>query len=562
MTTTKTGKRASPPQLIFDDGSRIMTEASMATSAEDTRENPESIRGFISLQDYYEIDRISEELARRFTEKADAQAGNLFRVALQFPDELLDDSPEVCWLLEERLANQIPSTATPFVFCLGDTSVGSCCPDEVAALHLQAHVMVHYGHACLSPTGTLPVIYSFGRLEIDVSVATNTIIMEESVVPKKLLLLYEVGYHHAMQQLRSSLGEAGAVDVVLGQIPEPTQTNSGSLRIISCCRNNVGTKDDCCSGKSKVVESPILQENPDVNEKVIRRHLLVGGLELPDTINSWDQVSDFTVIFIGESETTSKRQYVNMMLQFLSLATPPQAYWTYSPKARSLSTSISITLQKQLSRRFFLTQKARDANVFGILVSNLSQQHLVDVVKMLKARIHDAGKSSYSFAVGKINPAKLANFAEIECFVLVACREHSLLNDEREYPVPVVTPLELDVALGNLEWGAQAYSFDCQDVLERGHVMVDRVIDNEDDEDRPYFSLVTGKYVQKSSTTTQEELDLKQLPGRGQVTAYKSEAANFLKQREYQGLNTLVGQTEAKAAFIGQRGIASDYDGI
>ena len=40
---------------------------------------------------------------------------------------------------------------------------------------------------------------------------------------------------------------------------------------------------------------------------------------------------------------------------------------------------------------------------------------------------------------------------------------------------------------------------------------------------------------------------------------YSSEAAEFLKKREYQGLEANVGQTEAKAAVLGQVGIASDY---
>jgi diphthamide biosynthesis protein 2 len=240
-----------------------------------------------------------------------------------------------------------------------------------------------------------------------------------------------------------------------------------------------------------------------------------------------------------------------------------------------MTTDIPISLQRQLKRRFFLTQKARDARVFGILVSNLSQQHLIQVVKSLKQRIQDAGKASYSFSVGKINPNKLANFAEIDCFVLVACREHSLLGDDREYHVPVITPLELDIALGNLTWGAQAYSLDCQDVLQYKHnnnhhhhndeeaeeEEESTGDDDDDDEDAPYFSLVTGQYVQRTTTSSAAAapLDLKQLPGKGQMAAYKSEAADFLKQREYQGLDTLAGQTEPKPAVAGQRGIASDY---
>jgi diphthamide biosynthesis protein 2 len=160
----------------------------------------------------------------------------------------------------------------------------------------------------------------------------------------------------------------------------------------------------------------------------------------------------------------------------------------------------------------------------------------------------------------------LANFAEIDCFVLVACGEHSLLSNEREYHAPVITPLELDIALGNVEWGEQTYSLDCHDILshnEKQPTLRDGQ-HNDEDADAPYFSLITGKYVSSSRSGNAEPtpLELESLPGKGQVTSYKSEAAAFFKQREYQGLETLAGKSEVKAAVSGQRGIASDYGGV
>ena len=41
--------------------------------------------------------------------------------------------------------------------------------------------------------------------------------------------------------------------------------------------------------------------------------------------------------------------------------------------------------------------------------------------RRLKSVIKAAGKRSYTFAVGKINVPKLANFADIDAFVVVAC---------------------------------------------------------------------------------------------------------------------------------------------
>ena len=208
---------------------------------------------------YYEIDRICDELVVSFARKKkkndkdgddnDEDDDDMLRVALQFPGELLDDSPEVCWLLEEQLAPRLKEP--PLIFCLGDTPVGSCCSDEVAALHLQADVLVHYGHACLSPAGALPVIYSFGRLDLDIPTAVQCILKQQrqqeeeedsSVDPRrKCLLLYRVGYHLAMEDLQTQLSEQGDVLVVAGQIHLPTQKKAKIVTKRSCCGGGADT---------------------------------------------------------------------------------------------------------------------------------------------------------------------------------------------------------------------------------------------------------------------------------------------------------------------------------
>lgn len=96
-------------------------------------------------------------------------------------------------------------------------------------------------------------------------------------------------------------------------------------------------------------------------------------------------------------------------------------------------------------RRYAVVQKSRDADVFGILVGTLgvgtslslpiqrphsngelaSYLPLITHIRRLLAR---ARKKSYTITVGKLNPAKLANFMEIECFVLVACPENSIID--------------------------------------------------------------------------------------------------------------------------------------
>lgn len=39
-------------------------------------------------------------------------------------------------------------------------------------------------------------------------------------------------------------------------------------------------------------------------------------------------------------------------------------------------------------------------------------------------------KKSYTLTVGRLNPAKLANFETVECFVLVGCQEGGLVDSK------------------------------------------------------------------------------------------------------------------------------------
>lgn len=73
----------------------------------------------------------------------------------------------------------------------------SCCVDEVAAEHFAADSIIHFGHACLSPTSRLPVLYVFGRKEIDV---LDCVQKFSNLYPKddNVVLIYDTGYSHVL----------------------------------------------------------------------------------------------------------------------------------------------------------------------------------------------------------------------------------------------------------------------------------------------------------------------------------------------------------------------------
>ena len=62
-------------------------------------------------------------------------------------------------------------------------------------------------------------------------------------------------------------------------------------------------------------------------------------------------------------------------------------------------------------------------------------------LQRVKSIIKLSGRKSYMFLIGKINPAKLLNFPEIDVFVLVACPENSLLDSKVLFK-PVVSETE------------------------------------------------------------------------------------------------------------------------
>lgn len=105
----------------------------------------------------------------------------------------------------------------------------------------------------------------------------------------------------------------------------------------------------------------------------------------------------------------------------------------------------TLDVNRALRRRLYLVERARDAQVVGIVVGTLGVANYLSVLEHLKGIIHKAGKKAYTLAVGKPSPAKLANFLEVDIFVLVACPQNSLL-DSSDFYRPLVTPYEMEMA--------------------------------------------------------------------------------------------------------------------
>lgn len=159
----------------------------------------------------------------------------------------------------------------------------------------------------------------------------------------------------------------------------------------------------------------------------------------------------------------------------------------------------------------------------------------------------------------------------------MACPGASLLSS-RDYHAPIVTPLELEMALGGRQWDG-SYSTDFRDLStllaeagdEEGGTGKVRLTrgegeEEEDEEDEPYFSLVTGGFRQRGGAGRADKT-VDRGPGGGVLIAYESAAGDFLQGRSYRGL----GHDDEEEGGGGQgpvqiteglKGIASDYGGV
>lgn len=89
----------------------------------------------------------------------------------------------------------------PSILCVFPS--GSCCVDEVAAEHVGADCIVHYGGACLSPSNRLPLMYVFERGPLDLDACTSAFRELCPDTQSRIILLYDVNYVHAIGKFMS-----------------------------------------------------------------------------------------------------------------------------------------------------------------------------------------------------------------------------------------------------------------------------------------------------------------------------------------------------------------------
>ncbi|KAJ4295414.1 Diphthamide biosynthesis protein 2 [Kalmusia sp. IMI 367209] len=466
---------STPDTHIFED----------PTPAVDTSSLPRLSHEQVALT--YEIERTVREI----------REGRWKRIALQFPDRMLVDAPRVYEGLakglrgsrgrsdgarkhegvngtnaegdiEEKLERLEMSKETEEekrLFILADTSYGACCVDEVAAEHVDADVVVHYGRSCLSPPSRLPVIYVFTERALDLDPLISTFKQTYPEKDKKIVLMADIPYSHHVPTLNARLRDDGYTNLFATDIVH----NPGSL-----------------------LPNRTIPEEAE---------------------NSKDALREWHLFHISDPPPS-------LLLTLSSRVASTHIYPTDTPAPSATLASTSLALR----RRYALLTSLSSASVFGILINTLSVKNYMHILSHVQKQIAAAGKKAYTFVVGKVNAAKVANFSEIGGWVVIGCWESSLI-ESKDFWKPLITPFELGIALQRDEervWTG-AWEADYQSVLEEekdrpngtvngvgenhkeqeeleenGDADPNAEYDSEEESAPPEFDLRTGRYVSHS----------------------------------------------------------------
>jgi diphthamide biosynthesis protein 2 len=345
-----------------------------------------------ALRTTYEIVRTADEI----------RAGGWKRIGLQFPDFMLVDAPRVVEALSKELGThdvQEEVKTERRIYVLADSSYSACCVDEIAAEHVSADVVVHYGRTCLSPTSHLPAIYVYTSHDLDYDVTVNEIKKEFSDMTVKLVIMADLTYQNHVDKVVSLLKEQGYSDTFSTAV----------------------TRDPA----ALIPNRKILSEETHDDEH-------------------WKA---YSIIHISDPPSALLLALYTRFASLHVLSTPSPALENPTMRTAGL-----------LRRRFAKVLSLASAGVIGILVNTLSVANYLSSINTLREKIARADKKSYTIVVGKLNPAKLANFAEVEGWVVVGCWESGLVEDDTGYWRPVITPFELEVALMSEEervWGGE-----------------------------------------------------------------------------------------------------------
>ncbi|KAF7999887.1 hypothetical protein HF325_005736 [Metschnikowia pulcherrima] len=536
------------------------------------------------LHEYYSLSELAQFLSKKESNENGELIRKYKRVTLQFPDLLICDSATIVQELQKMLklstrdilnqqqsmiteksnsdcksgngcsANGClqntcftnPPDSTQRLWILADTSYSACCIDEVAAQHVNADLVVHFGDACLNPVATLSSAYVFGKPHLDLDNLANEFRARypiDTFKGEKIVLMADAPHTSLLSALAERLTGYQIIltDLILAD------ANSEMIGY-----KPLPYADSDLKALGRVFQNVSVEDNDD------------------------SVLGEFELFHIGLPEAP----------RLLQLTTKFQLVTTFHDG------QVSQGPFPNLMRRYRYMHMARAAGTVGILVNTLSLANTKLLVNQLSKKIKEAGKKHYIFVVGKPNVAKLANFEAVDMWCVLGCDHQGIILDQTsEYFKPIITPYELIMAIGDDFTWTGKWVTDFRNVL---HEMGDeddakddepqKTYEDQESDEEPEFNPVTGQYTSTSRplrrlqhlrvTMNEEPADdtadknessalVKKLSGAVALRNTVSTSAAHLQTRHWTGLGsdwTNDADEEGATVQEGTSGIARGYE--
>ncbi|XP_066534400.1 2-(3-amino-3-carboxypropyl)histidine synthase subunit 1 [Hoplias malabaricus] len=345
------------------------------------------------------------------------------RVANQIPDEILND-PELqeairvlpanynfeihktVWRVRQanarRVALQLPEGLQMFAcviadiierftgadtLVMGDVTYGACCVDDYTARALGADFMVHYGHSCLIP---IDATAGIKMLYVFVDIQMDTA--------------------HFLDTLRFNFP--------LGH----------SLALVSTIQFVAA------------LQAVSLELKPDYEVLVPQCRPLSPGEILGCTSPRLDKHVN-AIIYLGDGR---------FHLESIMIANPDIAAYRYDPYSK-VFTREYYDHEAMRTSRMQAIQRARSAQRWGLILGTLGRQGNPKILEHLETKLEAVGRSFTRVLLSEIFPSKLAQMADVDAWVQVACPRLSI-DWGTAFSKPLLSPYEAAVALQQIEW--------------------------------------------------------------------------------------------------------------
>jgi 2-(3-amino-3-carboxypropyl)histidine synthase len=110
-----------------------------------------------------------------------------------------------------------------------------------------------------------------------------------------------------------------------------------------------------------------------------------------------------------------------------------------------------------LRQRYGAITAAKNARRFGILISSKRGQQRITLARELQHFLESSNRTFLLIVLDRFSSDALQGFSDVDCYVSTGCPRIAI-DDYLTYKKPIITPVELEIALGKRAW--EEYVFD------------------------------------------------------------------------------------------------------